>query len=124
MFAFAKSSRLTKTDEYSSVFGFRRAIRGQALMLHYLPKEADVLGCRLGLVVGKKFLKTAVGRNTLKRMVRERFRQQQASLPPCDVIVRLIEKKKKVGRSEIAQEIDSLFRRLTKRLASGTPGSK
>src|SRR5574343_358209 len=47
---FARRYRLTKTDEFSSVFGFRRAIRGQWLMLHYQPRSDG--SARLGLVVG------------------------------------------------------------------------
>jgi ribonuclease P protein component len=86
---FARRYRLTKTDEFSSVFGFRRAIRGKLLMLHYQPRAADFNEARLGLVVGKKQLKRAVDRNRLKRIVREQFRLQRAGLPAYDLIVRL-----------------------------------
>jgi hypothetical protein len=39
---FARRYRLTKTDEFSSVFGFRRAIRGKLLMLHYQPRPEGI----------------------------------------------------------------------------------
>jgi ribonuclease P protein component len=61
--SFARRYRLTKTDEFSSVFGFRRAIRGKLLMLHYQPRPEGNTEARLGLVVGKKLLKRAVDRN-------------------------------------------------------------
>ena len=50
--SFARRYRLTKTDEFSSVFGFRRAIRGKLLMLHYQPRPEGMTEPRLGLVVG------------------------------------------------------------------------
>ncbi|MCK6412202.1 MAG: ribonuclease P protein component [Azonexus sp.] len=88
-FSFARRHRLTKTDEYSSVFGFRRAIRGQWLMLHFQPRPAGFDSARLGLVVGKKLLKRAVDRNRVKRIVREQFRLRRADLPAYDLVVRL-----------------------------------
>jgi ribonuclease P protein component len=86
---FARRYRLTKTDEFSSVFGFRRAIRGKLLMLHYQPRPDGLNDARLGVVVGKKLLKRAVDRNRLKRIVREQFRRERPNLPACDLIVRL-----------------------------------
>lgn len=86
---FARRYRLTKTDEFSSVFGFRKAIRGKLLMLHYQPRATGMTEARLGVVVGKKLLKRAVDRNRVKRIIREQFRFQRASLPACDLVVRL-----------------------------------
>ena len=40
---------------------------------------------RLGLVVGKKNISTAVGRNSVKRIVRETFRLEQFT-QPIDVV--------------------------------------
>ncbi|KAB2928123.1 MAG: ribonuclease P protein component [Dechloromonas sp.] len=89
---FARRYRLTKTDEFSSVFGFRKAIRGKLLMLHYQPRPSTTDDARLGLVVGKKLLKRAVDRNRFKRVLREQFRLRRATLPACDLIVRLAAK--------------------------------
>jgi ribonuclease P protein component len=55
--SFARSYRLTKTDEFSSVFGFRRAIRGKLIMLHYQPRELGVMMPVLGWWLGKNSLK-------------------------------------------------------------------
>ena len=43
-------------------------------------------GARLGLVIGKKKVPTAVARNRIKRLVRESFRRHWTQLPPVDVI--------------------------------------
>jgi ribonuclease P protein component len=46
-------------------------------------------GARLGIVVGKKNLPGAVDRNTLKRIVREAFRERRGQLPSWDIMIRL-----------------------------------
>ena len=75
---------------------------------------------RLGLVVGKKLLKAAVRRNLVKRVVREQFRLQRASLPACDLIVRLVTKPGRLDRQALAAEVTVLFGKLPRRVgASG-----
>ena len=54
---FRSAHRLHKTDEYSSVFAFRRALRGRFYMVHYRPNGLDT--ARLGVVVAKKLAKRA-----------------------------------------------------------------
>lgn len=111
---FARRYRLTKTDEYSSVFGFRKAIRGNWLMLHYLPRPEGDTDARLGLVIGKKLLKRAVDRNRVKRIVREQFRLRRAALPVCDLIVRLASKPLPLDGKAIAADINTLLDRLSR----------
>ena len=110
--SFARRYRLTKTDEYSSVFGFRRAIRGQWLMLHFQPRPENAGDARLGLVIGKKLLKKAVDRNRVKRIVREQFRLRRAELPAYDLIVRLANKPLPLDGKRIAEDIVTLMGKL------------
>ena len=117
LYPFPRHYRLTRTDEFSSVFGFRRAIRGQLLMLHYLPQTDAGGKARLGLVIGKKFVRGAVGRNRIKRQIRERFRLQHDRLQGHDLIVRVIARAERVDRQQIAAEIDRLFAKLRPRVA-------
>jgi len=109
---FPRQYRLTKTDEYSSVFGFRRAIRGKLFLLHYGPRRQAGEPARLGLVIGKKLLKHAVQRNLVKRIAREQFRLMQPQLPARDLIFRLAVKLKKPDRREVAAEIRQLLGKL------------
>jgi ribonuclease P protein component len=75
---FARRYRLTKTDEFSSVFGFRKAIRSAHFLLHYRIREAsEAPGARLGIVVAKRLLKRSVDRNLVRRLIREAFRLQR-----------------------------------------------
>ena len=110
--SFARRYRLTKTDEFSSVFGFRRAIRGKLLMLHYQPRPEGMTEARLGLVVGKKLLKHAVDRNRLKRIVREQFRLRRPTLPAMDLVVRLAVKPLPLDGRQITEDIVTLFDKL------------
>jgi ribonuclease P protein component len=84
---FGWSSKMRETDEFSSVFRFRCAYRGECL---------DVLACpnglgipRLGMIVPKKVIRTSVGRNRAKRLLREWFRLSQADIAGLDIVARL-----------------------------------
>jgi len=109
---FARRYRLTKTDEFSSVFGFRRAIRGKLLMLHYQPRPEGNTEARLGLVVSKKQLKRAVDRNRVKRVVREQFRLRLAGLPALDLVVRLAVKPAPLDGKLLAADFLALLDKL------------
>lgn len=109
---FARRYRLTKTDEFSSVFGFRKAIRGKLLMLHYQPRPEGNTEARLGVVVAKKLLKKAVDRNRVKRVVREQFRRRRTSLPAVDLIVRLAAKPASLDAALLAADLLALLDKL------------
>ena len=114
---FARRYRLTKTDEFSSVFGFRKAIRGKLLMLHYQPRPDGLNDARLGVVVGKKLLKKAVDRNRIKRIVREQFRRERPSLPACDLIIRLAVKPTPLDGKLVAGDFLALLEKLRRTCA-------
>jgi ribonuclease P protein component len=78
---------MRKTDEFSSVFRFRcvRSIPG----LDLLAAPNGLNYPRLGLIVPKKIISTAVGRNRVKRLIRESFRLNQADLAGLDVVARI-----------------------------------
>ncbi|WP_156811334.1 MULTISPECIES: ribonuclease P protein component [Cupriavidus] len=85
--AFPKAVRLTKTDEFSSVFALRPRRRSQHFVLYVRPNGLPQ--ARLGLVTGKKFAPRAAERNLVKRMARELFRLRQDQLAGRDVLLRL-----------------------------------
>jgi ribonuclease P protein component len=49
------------------------------------PNQLD--HARLGLAISKKRIPTAVARNRLKRLIRERFRREQEMLSGFDVVI-------------------------------------
>ncbi|AYH46214.1 ribonuclease P protein component [Azoarcus sp. DN11] len=107
---FLSAYRLRKTDEYSSVFAFRRALKGRFFVVHYRPNELGT--ARLGVVVAKKLAKRANVRNLVKRIVREQFRKTRAVLPPHDLVVRLNAPVRDVTRAMINDDIAQLLARL------------
>jgi ribonuclease P protein component len=109
---FPRVYRLTQTDDYSSVFGFKRAIRGRYFLLHYGPCHPAGKTARLGLVIGKKSLKLAVWRNRVKRIIREQFRLMHRDLPACDLVFRLASRLTRPNRREVAEEVRHLLGRL------------
>ena len=107
---FPKYYRLTKTDEFSSVFGFRKALKSKHFLLHYRLRTAEeVPGARLGLVVAKRFLRRSVDRNLVRRLAREHFRLMRCKLPSRDLILRLAAKPVALDRRALAQEIQGLL---------------
>lgn len=108
--SFRGAHRLQKTDEYSSVFAFRRALRGRYYMLHYRPN--DLASARLGVVVAKRLAKRANTRNLVKRIARETFRRARTSLPALDLVVRLHAPVTQATRAELRQDLLALLQKL------------
>lgn len=111
-FKFPSELRLLKTDDFSSVFNFRKRISHQHLVLRYRVNDTNV--ARLGLIVSKKTAKLAVQRNYMRRVMRELFRLNQHHLPTVDLIVQI---QKAFDKSEFAQ-IKIEFQKLIKKLES------
>lgn len=86
-YAFGWDSKLRKTDDFSSVFRFKRVQRGSNLDIFF--RDNGLLFPRLGLIVPKKVLARAVDRNRVKRVLREAFRLAQAELGGLDVVIRV-----------------------------------
>jgi ribonuclease P protein component len=102
---------LTRTDDFSSVFSFRKVVRSANFLLHWRPNGGEGSGgARLGLVVAKRHLRRAVDRNLVKRLAREAFRARRGEWPCCDFIVRLAAKPPQpLDRRALAGEIRGLL---------------
>jgi len=71
--SFRKDKRLLKASDFQQVFDLNTCKISHSKLL-ILAKLNEEKVSRLGLVVGKKNIPTAVGRNYIKRMARETFR--------------------------------------------------
>ena len=107
---FGKAFRLNKTDEFSSVFAFRRVIRGRWYAVHLAPGRTG--SARLGVVVAKKLVRRANQRNLLKRLVREQFRKVRATLPCHDCVFRVQARIDDATRTALNADIAGLLGRL------------
>jgi len=104
---FRSEFRLRKTDEFSSVFAFRRSVRSLSFELLHRPAAGG--SARLGIVVAKKHVRSAVSRNLIKRIVRESFRLMRPQLVRRDIVVRVRTRIPMVDRRLLRDEINSLF---------------
>ncbi len=126
---FPRQVRIIKTDDFSSVFSFRKRITGDFLVIHYQPNQLNTL--RLGVVVAKKFTRLSVERNYMKRVLRELFRLQlplfrvQGAEEPemiptiafnsgLDIIIRTQKTFTQHDFIVVKQEFNELFNRLHK----------
>lgn len=98
---FGRLKKMRKTDEFSSVFRFRCVRATPGLDLLAAPNGLDF--ARLGLIVPKKIIATAVGRNRVKRLIRESFRLNQAELVGLDVVARIKAKSQEADLKEALQ---------------------
>ena len=80
-----QSNRLRTAAAFSRVF--EKAARSRDKWFTVLCRKSDEGAARLGLAVAKKHCKAATGRNRIKRIVRESFRQHQHRLDGLDVVV-------------------------------------
>lgn len=71
---FSRQSRLLKAAEFKSVF--QQPVRSGDACFRMLARANGIQRHRLGLAVSKKTCPLAVGRNRIKRLVRESFRTQ------------------------------------------------
>ena len=77
--SFSKKNRLLTSKEFSAVFECAQYRVGCAEFL-VLAIDNNLTTSRLGLVVGKKNTRLAVGRNKVKRVFRESYRKLAVAL--------------------------------------------
>lgn len=66
---------------------FKKAKRSRDKVFTILSRPNKHAVARLGLAISKKNCKLAVGRNRIKRVVRESFRRHQEELAGIDIVV-------------------------------------
>ena len=107
---FPRCAHLRVSAQFQAVFGEGKRISGNNFRLHvHLPGEADQP--RLGVTVSKRVDKLAVGRNRIRRQIKEVFRLQRATLPAGDFVVLAKPEAAKTDNAALRAELLSLFER-------------
>ena len=114
-FRFARESRLLTPSAFS--FVFEQAIPAVSPTITILARKNDLGKPRLGITVPKKKVKLAVNRNRIKRCVRESFRLKAHNIPNVDIIVIAKHGINDLSNSELFEQLDKLWHRMTKRCA-------
>jgi len=83
---FTKEKRLLYSEEFNIVFKNNDYRIGTAEFL-VLAKRSDEPLSRIGMVIGKKSVKSAVNRSKVKRLIRETFRTHFRSKSSLDIVV-------------------------------------
>ncbi len=73
-----KHEKLLKTAEFDRVFD--KSVRSSDQYFTVLARPNDYKSPRLGLAISKRKVRLAVGRNRLKRLIRENFRLTQQNV--------------------------------------------
>jgi ribonuclease P protein component len=116
---FPRQARIIKTDDFSSVFSFRKRVSGHFLAIHYQYNQRG--RARLGMVVAKKVAKRSVDRNYMRRVLREFFRAQQFQIGSLDLVVRVLKTFKHQDVEKVDQEFSELLFRLRRATQKDIP---
>jgi len=104
---------LRKTDEFSSVFSFKKRFSSIYLVTYYCPNA--LAQSRTGFVVAKKVAKLAVDRNYMRRVLRELCRQELHTLSNVDVVIQVQKPFKNSDFLLVKQELADLFAKIHKK---------
>lgn len=110
---FPRACRLVKPVQFRTVFS--QPCRVNAGLITVLARSNEQHGARLGLAISKKSVKRAVGRNRIKRQIRESFRLHRAMIGDYDLVVMVRPGIERLGLSELRASLDSLWQTLKER---------
>jgi len=105
---------LKKTDEFSSVFSFRKRFSTPFFVVHYKPNQAEQL--RVGFVVAKKVAKLAVDRNYMRRVLRELCRNELPVYLSVDAVIQVQKKFENKDFLETKKELKYIFDKIQLKL--------
>lgn len=114
-FSFSRDVRLCSAADFKQVFD-KTDIKVSCRQLLILAKENELPHARLGLVVAKKNIRTAIGRNRAKRHIRETFRLKQDGLGNLDIVVLVRKGFGELEDSELNRLMAKQWSRLSRRL--------
>ncbi|ALB29990.1 MULTISPECIES: ribonuclease P protein component [Companilactobacillus] len=75
-----KSYRIKKENEFQYVYSKGKSVANRNFVLYTMPKEKQK-HFRVGISVGKKVSHTAVGRNRIKRYIRQSLLELKPEIP-------------------------------------------
>jgi len=104
---FPKASRLRHRGDFVRVFDAGRRVVAPAFALHWLASSQP----RLGIAVSRKVDPNAVGRNRIKRALREAFRNLCPQLTPADYVVVARPPAATLGNVELRNVFSELLQR-------------
>ncbi len=119
---FPRQARVRTRAEYDTVFKHGRRTASPVFVLH-LHRAPEATVARLGLAVSRKVDPRAVGRNRIKRVLRDAFRLQRRHLAPGDYVVVARPAARGMDNAALVAALLALFRRAGALPATGHGGT-
>lgn len=114
--SFGRRCRLLKPAEFSYVF--EQACRVGNHYLTLLARPNNLGYPRLGMAIARKHLKTAVGRNRIKRQIRESFRLHKEMIGGLDIVVLARPGIDQADHRKLRASLDNKWQELVEKCAS------
>lgn len=122
-YCFPRHVRLLNAGDYQSVFNdtSSKVFAGEFLILARKREDDET---RLGLIVAKKTDKRAVGRNRIKRLVRDSFRHNKTQLAGLDIIFLSRQGIKELDNPTLHKRLEKAWDQLVKKSKKPTSNQK
>jgi ribonuclease P protein component len=112
MYRFSREFRLVSKQDFQSVFANPKKASHKAFLALYKPNHRPY--ARLGVIISKQYVKRAVQRNLLRRLIREGFRHGKGPLKGLDIIVLLRSEWCSLNQTTLRDDIETLWAKLIK----------
>lgn len=106
-----RSARLLSGNQFKAVFNQRRVIANEQFRIHYADVDAHTSQPRLGMAISKRICPKAVGRNRIRRQIRESFRLHRPFLAALDFVVLAKPAAAQSSKAELQQALNQLWQR-------------
>ncbi|MDB4625031.1 ribonuclease P protein component [Rubripirellula sp.] len=113
-YSFGKTQRVTRSGDFTKIIRLGTCVADGTLVLFALPTTPEDNTIRIGITIPKK-TGNAVQRNRWKRLIRESFRVQQATLPSGYEFIVRPKRGASPSWTAIAKSIPHLARKAAKR---------
>ena len=120
---FPKTARVRSRAAYARTFDKARRCHHPALTLHMAPAEPGMERARLGLAVSRKVDARAVGRNRIKRVLRDAMRHLRSEMAGGDFVVVARSAAKVAENPQIREAFERLLRRAGALPVAGVGGT-
>ena len=112
-FSFSRANRLLKPADFQRVFA--AASRSADRYFTVLYRDNGTAEPRVGFTVAKKKIAAATGRNRVRRLARESFRQQKRTLGGLDIIILAQNTAAQATNAQLFASLDNHWQRLQQR---------
>jgi len=119
---FSRQSRLLRPEQFSSVF--QQPIRSSDEYFRIMARINDLSQHRLGMAVSRKACSKAVGRNRIKRIVRENFRCKMLGLATektLDIVVLPTAQAASQSNKTLDESLSNHWQKLTRKAGNLNP---